>query len=392
MTKGLRSNTISTGLAMFSMFFGAGNIVFPLTIGSFAQDKVPFAIFGLLLSAVCVPFLGLISMILFNGDYRKFFERVGKVPGFSLMVLILCLIGPFGAIPRCVSLSHSTLGMVIPDVSILIFSAVACLIILGLTIKPSSLLEILGYVLTPFLLISLLIIIIKGVWTSSSIPTTDLDSMAVFIKGLKDGYQTMDLLGAFFFSSIVVSCLQEEQHPHKKQDYKRLTYLALKASLVGAVLLGVIYIGFCYLSALYSADFAGVTSDKLLGEIALKILGPYAGIVTSVAVALACLTTAIALTIVFAEFLQKDIFKNKIGYLPCLLVTLVITYIVSTLHFSGIVSVLAPVLAVCYPSLIVLSILNIAYKLFNFKPVKVPVLLVFFFSLYEFLPNIKELF
>lgn len=67
------SNTIATGFAIFSMFFGAGNVVFPLALGQFAKDKHPYAAFGLVLTAVIVPFIGLIAMALFNGNYKHFF-------------------------------------------------------------------------------------------------------------------------------------------------------------------------------------------------------------------------------------------------------------------------------------------------------------------------------
>src|SRR5262245_25771526 len=111
----LKSTVLATGLAMFSMFFGAGNIVFPLALGQFTKDQTLYAVLGLTLSAVLVPFTGLISMILFNGDYRAFFQRMGKWPGFLVSVVIMGLIGPFGAIPRCVTLSYSTVAMFLPE-------------------------------------------------------------------------------------------------------------------------------------------------------------------------------------------------------------------------------------------------------------------------------------
>src|ERR1700730_16757905 len=110
-----KSNTLATGLAMFSMFFGAGNIVFPLALGQIAQDKNFYAILGMLITAVGVPFLGLIAMTLFDGDYKRFFGRIGKVPGFIVAACIMGLIGPFGAIPRCIALSYSTAKMFLID-------------------------------------------------------------------------------------------------------------------------------------------------------------------------------------------------------------------------------------------------------------------------------------
>ena len=368
---------------MFSMFFGAGNIVFPLALGQLSQDMNPFAIMGLIISAVIVPFTGLISMILFKGDYKEFFGRIGKWPGFLLSIVIMGLIGPFGAIPRCVTLSYSSIAMFLPEhtIELPLFSAISCLIILFFTVKPSKILDILGFFLTPFLLISLGIIILVGLYQAGPMPESGLEPSEVFKLGFKEGYQTMDLLGAFFFSSVIILGLKADYNPKTSQDVKNLISMAIKASMIGAVLLTLVYVGFSFLAAFMSISLEGIPKDRILGAIALKVLGPYAGVVTSIAVALACLTTAIALANVFAHFLHVDILQHRLGYIPCLLITLVATYFISTLQFTGIVKFLAPPLAACYPALIGLSLLNIFYKLYDFKPVKTFVLIIFLATL-----------
>lgn len=369
----IKSNTVSTGLAMFSMFFGAGNVVFPLALGKIAQDSNIYAILGLLISAVLVPFLGLISMTLFDGNYKNFFERIGKVPGFIIMVFILGLIGPFGAIPRCIALSYSTLELYFPGMSLPIFSVFSCLLIFAFTAKKNSILDVLGYVLTPVLLASLVFIIIKGLWVAPELNPSHYLPTEIFLKGLKDGYQTMDLLGAFFFSSVVLNCLKDEIAAPDQKNYKNLIFMALKASFIGAFLLSAIYVGFSYVAAFHSQSIAEINQDQLIAVIAIKVLGPMAGVATCIAVALACLTTAIALAAVFAEFLNKDMTLGKLGYVPSLIVTLVISYFISTLNFMGIANLIHPFLQICYPALIVLSIVNILYKTHHFQPVKGPV-------------------
>lgn len=391
----LNSTILSTGFAMFSMFFGAGNVVFPLALGQIAQDKTIFAIIGLLFSAVAVPFLGLITMILFDGNYRAFFSRIGEMPGFIVSCIIMGLIGPFGAIPRCISLSHSTLSMFLNEggISLPLFSFLSCVIIFLFTFRPGRILDLLGYVLTPFLLLSLGIIIIKGLMSTKTLHSSTLGDISSFLFGFKEGYQTMDLLGAFFFSSVVLLGLKNDFEPKSKSDFKRLTLLAIKASLVGAFLLAIIYIGFSFVAAYYSDSLTLVSQDKLIGAIALQVLGPYAGIITSLAVALACLTTAIALTNVFAEFLHKDISKKKLSYFTSLLITLGVTFIISTLDFNGIVKFLSPILQVFYPSLILLTLLNLLYKLYGITLVKGPVLALFFLTLIiEMYPLFTSLF
>lgn len=370
---------------MFSMFFGAGNVVFPLTVGQYAQSLNPWAMAGLILTAVGVPFLGLISMTLFDGDYKQFFDRVGKWPGFLLATCILLLIGPFGAMPRCVALSYSTLKLYIPSVSLVAFSAAACLLIFLFTFKRTKILDILGYFLTPLLIGSLGIIIVMGFWFGPAAPESTLTQAHAFWTGLNEGYQTMDLLGAFFFSSVVLACLREEVNPADKKDYKSLIKKTLKASCIGASLLALSYLGFSYIAAFYSGELGHIPADQLAGVLAIHILGPYAGVVAILAVSLSCLTTAIALASVAAEFLHIDLSKNRISYTVSLLIVLSTTFMVSTLDFTGIKALLAPILQVCYPALILLSILNILHKVYRTETVKVPFVILFGISLAGYL-------
>lgn len=383
-------NAFTTGVAMFAMFFGAGNVVFPLALGQYAKDHTIYAFLGLLITAVGVPFLGLIAMTLFNGNYNHFFERIGKVPGFLVAAIIMGLIGPFGATPRCIALSYSTFSMFIPDLSVPLFSFISCVLIFLFTFKKNKILDVLGYILTPFLLFSLFIIIALAFYLGSPAPASEFTAGTAFFEGFKEGYQMMDLVAAFFFSSVVISCLEQEKVPHEQKNYKQMVFLTLKASIVGASLLAICYFGFCFAASYYSRELASVSKDQLLGALAMNVLGPNAALVALVAVALACLTTAIALAAVFAEFIQNDLTKGKIGYIPALIITLIITYFISTLKFHGIAAFLVPILQVSYPALIILSILNIAYKLHHFKPVKVPVLVVFLLSLISYVIEHKE--
>lgn len=363
------------------MFFGAGNVVFPLAMGQFAQDQNFFAILGFLITAVGVPFVGLLSMTLFDGNYQHFFERIGKVPGFLIALAIMLLIGPFGAMPRVIALSYSTSKIFMPNLNLIYFSLFSCVLIYLLTYKRGRILDILGYILTPLLLISLVILIVKGIADAGEPPTTTLSPMNTFLHGLQLGYNTMDLMGAFFFSSVVILCLKQELHPEGQRDFRRLISMTLKASCIGAFLLALVYVGSSYVAAYNSEILKSVPPDEIMATLALHILGPYAGIIAVSAVALACLTTAIALAAVFAEYLHEDITFEKIGYIPCLIFTLLVTFFMSTLNFSGIMNFLDPILKVCYPALIVLSVINLMHKLYGFKPVLLPVGIVFVLSL-----------
>jgi len=151
----------------------------------------------------------------------------------------------------------------------------------------------------------------------------------------------------------------------------------LRASLIGAFLLAAIYIGFSYLAALHGGNLEIQSKDELLAAIMLKIAGAHAGTLVCVAIALACLTTAIALITAFTDFIQKEVFHQKIGYEVTLAGALLLTFCVSTFEFTGISAFLGPILQICYPGLIVLTFLNIACKLKNYQPIKLPVFAAF---------------
>ncbi len=369
-----KSQSLSIGLAMFSMFFGAGNIIFPLAVGQLAQNKNIFAILGLILTAAIMPIMGVIAMILFNGNYRNFFGRVGKMPGFLLSFVTIALLGPLGSTPRCIALSYTTLKSTFLSLSPTVFSAIACLVIFLFSVRKNHILNLLGWVLTPVLLLSLLSIIFIGLFSTHEIQTIDQTNFSVFLHGLKEGYNTMDLLAAFFFSSTILSILKLRQKT-PEQGMKT----ALRASLVGSVLLAAVYIGFSYLAAFHGADL-DIAKDELLAAITLKIAGKHAGILVCITIATACLTTAIALISAFSDFIQREVFKEKISYPMALGVSIILTFFVSTFEFTGISAFLGPILQICYPGLIVLTLLNIAFCLKNFKPIKVPVFLAFAFS------------
>jgi LIVCS family branched-chain amino acid:cation transporter len=371
----LKSQSLAIGLALFSMFFGAGNIIFPLAVGLQSGDKNIYAMMGLLLTAAVMPIAGVVAMILFDGNYHKFFGRLGKIPGFLLALIIISLLGPLGSTPRCIALSYTTLKSSFPHLSPILFSAVACSLIFLCTVKKQKILTLLGWILTPLLLGSLVTIIILGLISTPNISQVQQTYTNTFFYGLKEGYNTMDLLAAFFFSSTIVNILKTRFQ--EKEEKNRHTNIALRASLIGAILLGIIYIGFSYLAVFHGNHLTHSAKDELLAAITFKIAGPHAAILVCIAIASACFTTAIALISAFADFIQKEMCKEKIRYEVVLFLSLLITFFVSTFEFTGISAFLGPTLQICYPGLIVLTLLNIFHQTNNFKPIKIPVFTTF---------------
>ncbi|PJD97487.1 MAG: hypothetical protein CK425_02345 [Parachlamydia sp.] len=375
-----RSHVLAAGLALFSMFFGAGDLIWPLILGGASGDKNFFAMVGLIFTGVSLPLLGLIAMVLFEGNYRAFFERAGKVPGVILIFVIQAILGPLGSIPRLYTLSFATLKPYLPDgITLLSFSVLASAIVFLFTIKKRRIIDLLGLILTPILLLSLGAILLLGFINH---PTPEVMSIApteAFVNGLNVGYNTLDLIASFMFAPFVLSHFmrkQEDLNPLSAR--KEIFAQMLKASLLAAGLLSAMYVGLTYVASYYTPLLAeGHLPEERLSGIAMHLLGTQGAFISCLSIAMACLTTAIPLTSICGEYIKQDLLKGKGGDVFPILLTLGISGAIANLGFTGIANMLSPILQILCPGLIVLSILNIIYKLYDRKLTRVPVFAAF---------------
>jgi LIVCS family branched-chain amino acid:cation transporter len=141
----LYRHVLTGGFAMFSMFFGSGNLVFPLIIGVKTYENPLHAIYGLLITAVLLPFFGLFGIMHYRGDHTVYFSILGPYSRFLLSLLMLGLMGPFGVIPRCISVAFGGVHLLYPTLPLWVFSlifAVLCVALCGVAIMWSTLLDI----------------------------------------------------------------------------------------------------------------------------------------------------------------------------------------------------------------------------------------------------------
>lgn len=366
---------LSTGLALFSMFFGSGNLVFPLVVGQMCEGHFTFASIGILLTGVLVPFLGILAMLLFNGSSKDFFGTMGKPATFWFPFIALALMGPFGVLARCITVAHGSFRLLSPDTPLWPFSLAACALIFLLTIRKNRIVPVLGSVLTPLLLLALTAIVFFGLWNTPLPTAAPAGAWMSFKTGILQGYQTMDLLAAFFFSTFVIRHLQND--PSIQKNPQQTLPIFFKSSLLGAGLLSSIYCSLVLLGSMYAPQLASIPPEEMLGFVANQALGQWGAPIVCVAVMLACLTTAIVLTSLFADFLRKEVSKNQISSWLALSTTLLIAFFTSTLEFSGISKILGPILEVTYPALIVLTILSIFHKLWGWQSIQLPIVVTF---------------
>lgn len=371
----MSAEIVVTGFAIFSMFFGAGNLMFPLRTGLMAGEGYLAATLGFLISTTLFPLVGLIGSILFDGNYEEFFGRIGKIPGFIVTTFIIFIIGPVIAMPRIVTLSHVMIQPFLPEVSLFLFTIIFLFLTFLTTYKESKIIDILGYVISPALFISLLIIIGKGMLTAQTPVISGKTVFENLTESFIYGYKTLDVLGGIVFGSIILTILKKGYHEKGIQPNARdMANFTFKSGLFGVSLLAIVYAGMIYLGAYFGAGFESMNDGQLFSAISFNVLGAHGAAVIAIAVMMACYSTIIALAAVFAEYLKTTIFQDKISYLNALLITLGATAVTSNFGLETILQFSGPIINIIYPSIIVLTILNIGYKLFDFKPVK---LLVF---------------
>lgn len=357
---------LQLGLAIFAMLFGAGSVVYPLGLGRDAGDMILFAIAGFIVTGVFVPLIGLVSAALFNGEYKKFLGRAGRWPGAVIAFMCMMLLGPLGATPRCITLAHGAVHWHVPAISLFIFSLITAVLIYAATMRRSMVVELMGKVFGPIKLLLLFSIIGVGVFATAKPLATTLTTGTAFARGFSDGYLTLDLIATIFFSVLIIQAIRASLSPTERSDQIAVAWYGLKAGVVGGSLLGLVYVGFSFVASKHGLALEFVEKRQLLSALASMVLGERASIIANITTTVACLSTAIALTAVFAEYVASELFGGRINYLQALAVTVVMNFATTNLGFSGIEHVMEPLVLICYPALIVLSLANAAQVLWGF--------------------------
>jgi LIVCS family branched-chain amino acid:cation transporter len=348
------------GFAIFAMFFGSGNLVFPLQIGQTAGFHWIFGFFGLLLTGILLPFLGLFVIKLHRGDYNSFFKEAGPFAGIILPLFTLSLLGSFAVVPRCITVAYGGMGEFFPQLSLFGFSGLFCILTFFLCLKDTFMVKIIGTWMSPVLLVTLTILVLMGIIKAPPIAPSAINAQEAFSSGFLTGYQTMDLFAAFFFSALIFAQIQSAMG--ETADHKAVIRFAIKPSIIGASLLALIYSGFVFLGAHYADLIKNIAPESMLPAIAYHTMGETAMLFIGVAILFSCLTTAVALNNIYARYLCT-LFKMKEKRFPWVLLgTTGISFTVSLLDFKGIAAFLAPALEISYPGIIALTLLSIGMK------------------------------
>nr|WP_314278997.1 branched-chain amino acid transport system II carrier protein [uncultured Peptostreptococcus sp.] len=360
---------VVVGFALFAMFFGAGNLIFPPFLGVVSGTSWFTAFIAFLFADGGLALLGVIAATGTHGDMMEFFGRAGKKLGVVIASLTILCIGPFVAIPRTAATTYEigvvpTLGR---GLSPIIFAIIFFVIVLVLTIKPSKVVDIVGAFLTPVLLICLAVLILKGIVSPLGAPLNRTLVDNVFISGINDGYQTLDGMAGAVFAGIVIASVKQKGYT----DHKTLVKATILAGVVAALGLALVYGGLTYLGATVSPKFDNtVERTALVISITQAILGGPGKLILGAVVALACLTTAIGLTSACGNYFS-DLTKGKLKYEVIVVAVCVFSAVVSNFGVDKIIQIAAPLLYMMYPATITLILLGLIHTKIKNKNVYV---------------------
>ena len=346
-----------TGFALFAMLFGAGNLIFPPMLGYETSSSWILTMLAFIITGVGFPFLGILSVSIAGNGIKDFANRVS--PTFSTIFAILSIlaIGPMLAIPRTGATAYEITflynGMESPIYKYIYLICYFGIVIL-FSLRANKVIERVGKILTPILLILLFLIIIKGIFFTDLLVKSDVYPHA-FKRGFLEGYQTMDTIASIAYAGIILKAIKSDRNLSQKQEFSFL----IKSGLVAIISLALIYGGFALVGAKMHSIL--VTNDKieLLVKTTSYLLGNYGNLVLAICVAGACLTTAIGLVATVGEFFSSI---TSFKYEKIVIFTVIISFLLSILGVENIINISIPILVFIYPVMISLILLNLFGK------------------------------
>ena len=357
---------------LFGMFFGAGNLIFPVHLGQMAGKNVIAAMIGFIITAVGIPILGVAAIGITHSDgLQTLSSKVSKGYGIFFTCILYLTIGPLFAIPRCATVSFTTgvTPMLKNDskewLALLIFSAVFFAFVLFFSLRPGKITVWIGKIINPVFLVFLAVLVFAALLSPgasvSEIEPVDGYKSGAFFSSFIEGYGTMDAIAGLAFGIVVIDVIRRMG----VEDDNAVARDVLRSGVLTGILMAVIYI----LTILMGAQSRGLFEISENGGIALtQIAGHYLGgagnIILAVTITFACLNTSIGLVTSCSETFVK-MTNGKISYKTWAIIFTVFSFAVSNIGLSAIIEYSIPMLMLIYPPAIALIILAFIGKFFN---------------------------
>lgn len=360
---------LAIGMMLFALFFGAGNLIFPAALGQQAGSNVGWALLGFVLTGVGLPLLGVAAMGYSScKDVEELASRVHPIYGLLYTISLYLSIGPMFATPRTGTVAYEIaikpftegLSMNMEPIFLALFFGVS----LWLSISPQKLVNRIGNILTPALLLVILLLIVKSFITplgGYAVPQpTYGDASKAVLQGFLDGYNTMDALASVVFAILVIDFVRLSGATSRAV----VTKTVMEVGAIAVALLGIVYVFIANIGAT-SVERFGLfdTGAPVLSVSANYLFGGFGQIILAIIVLLACLSTSIGLITSCGTYFHKLI--PKISYKLYVVIFSVAAFGLSMFGLKTIISAAIPVLMLLYPLTIVIILLALLHNVFG---------------------------
>lgn len=365
-------DTLSIGFLLFAIFFGAGNVIFPPFLGLQAGKNVWIATIGFIIADVGLSLLSTIAVSISGENFENMATRVSPKFATVFSILIYMMLGPLCVIPRIGAVSASL--SIIPLVSGSPYAQLLSVLFIGvffvityiLAVNPGKILNIIGKIITPALLLIILVIISKAIITPIGSFSAPLEDYATnpFFRGFIEGYQTLDAIGALVIALVIISSIKQLGVTHSKD----IVTITIKSGIIASIALGLVYFALGYLGAT-CGSLPGELKDgsDLLVVAMIHLFGKPGLIILGIMVTLACLTTSVGLGSSFAEYFSKFFKDKRMGYKVSLFLLCLVSFVLSNSGLTTILKVSFPALLILYPVTITLILLTFIDKVKHLK-------------------------
>ncbi|RSK29470.1 branched-chain amino acid transport system II carrier protein [Bacillus sp. HMF5848] len=360
-----KNDVLLIGLMLFSMFFGAGNLMFPPFLGAEAGSSFWIAMAGFIATGVGLPVIVLAAISLVRGGAEALADRVHPLFSTVFIAIVYLSIGPFLAIPRNATVafemslkpfmnSSSTL-------SLLLFSLVFFGLVYVVSLNESKMMDYMGRWITPALLLSILVLSVVAFIRLNSGFAAPVERMqeGAFFKGFLDGYATMDALASLAFGIVIISALKQKGISDRKSVFR----YTLSIGLIAGAALAFVYIVLGVMGAKMVAFGSYTNGTEILSASASLLFGSAGSILLGIIFTLACFTTCVGLTTACGQYFSKV--WPRVSYKTVVVVVTLVSLGLANLGLNQILTVSVPFLVMAYPLTIVLVVLAFLHPLFK---------------------------
>ncbi|RPD94580.1 branched-chain amino acid transport system II carrier protein [Aureibaculum marinum] len=370
-----------TGFALFSMFFGAGNLILPPFLGLKSGNDWFWVTIGFAITGVVIPILAIFAHARLQGTMFDFGKKVSPLFSSIYCFIVYIIVIALPA-PRTAAVTHEMSIAPFFDVSSIFTSTIYFILVFIFAINRAKVLDLLGQFLTPMIIAILLVVIGVSIFTE---PTSILEPTfkAPVISGMLEGYQTFDAIAGLVVGGVLIVSLNITGH-HSFEKNKKLV---LKAGIVAGLGLLLIYSGLIYSGTIFSASFVeNASRTEILSGLSTFTLGKIGTVFLSVLVALACFTTAVGIITGTADYVKGITNNSQPAYVLTVFIGCVLGIVMGQFNVQYIIDVAIPTLMFIYPITIVLILLNTVSEQYASKLVfQAVVLVTLLFSIPDFL-------